>query len=473
MASITFAGIASGIDTEGLIKATSAASRQTKVTPLQKRVQELTDTNDALDTLTTRLLRLRTQVSKFGTLAGGPLEKSASTSDESILTAAASRGTPSGSYEVSVSQIAKNGVFSFSDRWAESTAVIKSSINNNAPAADRTIQIAVGLGTSQEIIDLELTDSTTPADIVQAFNGKATKAVATLVNVGSPSSPSFALSFTATSEGTQEGTVALITPTGSELSGGTSVLQSGTTQNAADAEFSISGISGTITRATNTINDVVQGLSLNLRSIGTSTVTVRDNVTGSTQLMRDFIDRLNEVITFTNESNQVTQEDQKNERITNFGPLSSSSVDEGIVNALRSIISSTQAPSGSSVRVFADLGVTTQRDGTLAFDETKFKAAVSKEPSSVETLLKKFSDATAPTGGTIDVYTRFNGLIDIVENSNKLSIDSANSRIAEAEKVISQAEEQARARFSRFESLMGNLQSQQSRLTSALASLGR
>jgi flagellar hook-associated protein 2 len=125
------------------------------------------------------------------------------------------------------------------------------------------------------------------------------------------------------------------------------------------------------------------------------------------------------------------------------------------------------------VRVFADLGVTTQRDGTLAFDETKFKSAVSKEPSSVETLLKKFSDATAPTGGTIDVYTRFNGLIDIVENSNKLSIDSANSRIAEAEKVISQAEEQARARFSRFESLMGNLQSQQSRLTSALASLGR
>ena len=473
MAGFTFAGIASGIDTESLIKATSAASRQTRVTPLQKRIQELTDTNDALATLTTRLTRLRTQANKFSTLAGGPLEKNASTSDEAVLTASAGRGTPTGSYEVSVSKVAKNGVFSFGDRWSSGSTVINSAIDDTAAATDRTVSISVGLGSSQEVIDLELTDTTTPADLVADFNGRSTKAVATLVNVGTTTTPSFALSFTAISEGTQEGTVALVSPTGSELLKGTPALQSGTTQDAADAEFSISGISGTITRPTNTVTDVVRGLSLNLRSVGSSTVTVRDNVTGSTQLMSDFVDRINEVITFVNEGNQVSQEDQKNEKVNTFGPLTTTSVDEGILTALRSAISSGQASSGSSIRVFADLGLTTQRDGSLAFDETKFKAAVTSEPSSVETLLRTLSDQIGRTGGTIDSYTRFNGLIDTTENGNKSSIESANTRIAEAEKAIARAEEEARARFARFESLMGNLQSQQSRLASALGSLGR
>jgi flagellar hook-associated protein 2 len=284
--------------------------------------------------------------------------------------------------------------------------------------------------------------------------------------------PNYAISFTATSEGTQEGTVALLSPIGSELSSGTPVLQGGTTQAAADAQFSITGVDGTITRSSNAVNNLVPGLSLNLRSVGTSTITVRDNVTASTQLMQDFVDQINEVITFTNEANLISQEDQRNERVTNFGPLSSTSIDEGILGALRSAISSSEAPSGTAVRIFADLGVTTQRDGTLAFDQDKFKEAVTDQPSSVDALLKKFGDTVGRTGGTIDVYTRFNGLIDTVKNSNTASIDSNNSRIAEAEKIILRAEDDARARFARFESLMGSLQNQQSRLTSALASLG-
>jgi flagellar hook-associated protein 2 len=173
------------------------------------------------------------------------------------------------------------------------------------------------------------------------------------------------------------------------------------------------------------------------------------------------------------EGNQVTQEETKQEKVNPFGPLTKTSVDEGIISALRTAVSSTQAPSGSAVRVFADLGIATQRDGTLSFDATKFRAAVTSEPSSVETLLKTFADQIGLTGGTIDNYTRFNGLIDGVENGNKLSIDNSNKRISEAEKVITQAEDQARARFARFESLMGNLQNQQSRLASALSSIGR
>lgn len=466
-----FSGIASGLDTDNLIKAASSATRQTKVTPLQKRVQELTDTNDALDTLASRLLRLRTQANKFSSLFGGPLEKSATTSNESVLTASAGRGTPSGSYEVNVSQLARNGVFSFNDRWSEPTAVINSSINNDAPAEDRTVKIAIGLGSSQETISLELTNETTPASLVDKFNAQATKGVASLVNVGTSSSPSYAISFTATSAGTQDGTVQLISPLGSELSAGTAVLQAGTSQAATDAQFSITGITGTISRSSNTVTNVVQGLSLNLRSTGTSTLTVRDNPTGSAQLVRDFVDQLNDVIKSTREANSVTQEDRKNEVVTLFGPLARTRVDEGIIGEIRNALAATGAPSGSSFRIFADMGLTTQRDGTFAFDEDKFRAAIAAEPSSVDTMLRTFGDTIGKTGGTIDLYTRFGGLIGDVKNANKASITDTNTRIAEAEKAITKTEEDARARYARFESLMSSRQSQGAQLSSILGSL--
>lgn len=473
MAGVSFSGIASGLDTESLIKAASSASRQIKVTPLQKQVQELTETNDALDALSSRLLRLRTQVTKFSSLLGGPLEKSATTSNESVLTATANRGAPTGSYEVVVSQLAKNGVFSFNDRWSDTSSVINSSINNSAPAEDRTVKIAIGLGSSQETISLELTNTTTPADLVASFNARATKGVAMLVNVGSPSSPSYAMSFTATSEGTQDGTVQLISPTGSELSAGAPVLQSGTTQAASDAQFSITGITGTITRSSNTVTNIVQGLSFNLRAVGTSTLTVRDNSAGSAQLVRDFVDQLNGVISYSKESNKTTQEDQKNELVTIFGPLTRSRVDEGILGEIRSAIASTSASSGSSIQIFADLGITTQRDGTFGFDEDKYRAAIAAEPTSVDSMMRTFGDTVGRTGGTIDLYTRFSGLIDGVRNANKTSITDTNKRISEAEKAITKAEEEARSRYARFESMMGNLQTQGSQLSSILASIGK
>jgi flagellar hook-associated protein 2 len=87
-------------------------------------------------------------------------------------------------------------------------------------------------------------------------------------------------------------------------------------------------------------------------------------------------------------------------------------------------------------------------------------------------VLQRFADAVAATGGTIDVYTRFNGLFDITTNSNKTLITSLNQQIADAEAQITRNEEQMRARFARLESQMSRMQQQQSSLTSALAGLG-
>jgi flagellar capping protein FliD len=86
--------------------------------------------------------------------------------------------------------------------------------------------------------------------------------------------------------------------------------------------------------------------------------------------------------------------------------------------------------------------------------------------------LQSFADTVGNTGGTIDIYTRFNGMFDMVTNGNKSQITNLNSRIADAERSIERQADDMRARFARLESLMGKLQQQQQSLTSALSGLG-
>jgi flagellar hook-associated protein 2 len=125
------------------------------------------------------------------------------------------------------------------------------------------------------------------------------------------------------------------------------------------------------------------------------------------------------------------------------------------------------------VRIFADLGITTQRDGSLKLDTNKLQQAISAEPSSVSTIFQGFADTVALTGGTVDQFTRFNGLIDITTRSNQSTIDELNRRISDAEASIQRQAEALKARYARLESIMGKMQNQQQSLTSALSGLSK
>src|SRR5262249_6960148 len=144
-----------------------------------------------------------------------------------------------------------------------------------------------------------------------------------------------------------------------------------------------------------------------------------------------------------------------------FGTLSNTRVDENALQTIRDAIAATVYSSGSSVKILPDLGITTERDGTLAFDTNKFNSAVSAEPNSVNSVLANFADRVSTTGGTIDVIVRFNGLLDTTITGNKNQIDDLNRRISDAEESILKQEERMRQQFANLESTISHLQSQQ------------
>jgi flagellar hook-associated protein 2 len=466
MAGVTFSGLASGLDTEGLINASTEASRATRVKPDQKRVTQLEETNTAITELSKKLETLRSNLRGFTTLSGGGVSKTGTSSKESVVSATAASSASNGSYSVTVDALASNHTFSFDTTYSGSNSALQSSLTGAEPADDRTVTFTVGTGSEQETVSVEVTDgSYTIQNFVDAFNAASAKARASLVNTGTVGSPAYKIVLTSSYEGTEKGLIA-------RSSFGTSLGNlSGYDENAAtNASLSVTGI-GTISRPSNSITDIIPGVTLSLNSLGISTIKIAEDTASTITRVQDIVDNFNDIVKFVADNNQVTREETGKEVTNTFAPLASTRIDDGVLQNLRDALASTKASGGTQVVIFADMGITTERDGTLKFDATKFQEAVSAEATSVGTILNSFADTTALTGGTIDQYTRFNGLLGVTTDANKTTITDLNQRIAEAEKQIQLQADALRQRYARLESLMSKLQSQQSSLSSALSSL--
>jgi flagellar hook-associated protein 2 len=466
MSTISFPGLASGLDTQSLIDASTAASRQTRVKPDQTRVTQLESTNTALEELSTKLETLRTNLKAFATLYGGGVSKTGTSSKESVVSATATSAASNGSYSVTVNELASNHTYSFDTTYTSTDSPIQSSLTGAEAAPDRTVTFAVGTGSEAETVSVEIPDgSYTIQQFADAFNNSSAKAHASVVNTGTTASPAYKLVISSMYEGTEKGMIAR-TALGSSLTNLT-----GYAENAAkDASVSIVGI-GTITRSSNSISDIIPGVSLSLNALGTSTVKISEDSASTTTKIQDFVDAFNEVVTYVSDNNAVTRQESGTEVTNNFAALASTRIDDTALQAVRDAFASAVASGGSSVRILADLGLATQRDGTIKFDTAKFQESLSAESASVGAILNSLADKAAVTGGTIDQYTRFNGLLGLTVSGNKTTISDLNARISDAEKDIQRQADSLKARYARLESLMGKLQNQQSSLTSALAGL--
>lgn len=463
---ISFSGLASGIDSSALIKATLDQSRAARIRPLQNRISSIKETNDSFSKLKELLGALNTAASKFRSVGGGALAKSAASSDETVATASANGSAVNGSYSINITQLARNANFSFNDRFAASSDAINSAVNNSAAEADRTVTVEVGSGDNLETISVVLTNTTTLSEFVEQFNAQSTKATASVVNVGTAGSPSYAITLASNNQGSDVGQLSV--SVGNEIeTAGSGALTNSTITQAQNAEFTLSGVAGTISKSTNSVSDLLPGLTFNLQSTGAATLSVKDDSAATASKMQQFVDAYNEIVKYISENDRVERDESGKDAKIIFGALSGTSLDEGLVTALRSAFSSSTT-SGTIVSSLADLGISTQRDGTLKFDSTVFSTALSDDPEGVRQITANLGETLSSVDGTIAQYTRFNGLIDVASKSGTDEITKLNARIGVIEAALAKEEESLMGRFARLEALIGKLNSQQSTLTQAL-----
>lgn len=461
MSTVSFSGLASGIDSSALIESLISQQRNARVAPLENKVSKYEDTKGSLNELKSLLNKLKESAEKFRVLSGGVLSKSTISTDETILSASTSNLAGLGNYDITVKDLAKTGSFSFKARYASST----DKVAGNLTGSD-TIRVKIG----EETTTLRIDKNTTLEGLVNTFNAQSTKGQASLINVGTSSSPSYALMFTSKESGLEEGAIEV--NVGGLLKSVNNDLDPtvGNLSQARNAKLSIAGLATDIERSSNTISDLIPGVSFKLNGTGTVNVSTGIDSDSTTATVKDFVDAFNKVVSYIKENDQVTSEKDGDETNIIYGSLSQTSLDESILSTIKNALTNSKT-SGGKVNILSELGITTNREGTLDFDAEKFEEALSKDYTSVEKIFTNLGEELGGVTGKIHQFTGYNALIDQGINTLTTQINDTNDKISNLESYLSRYEESLVKKYANLESLMGKLNSQANSLSSIIASI--
>lgn len=450
-----FSGLASGIDSKSLIDALIAAKEAVNV-KRQAEIDHLSSENSALDELNKKLLNLDDLISEFRTANSGGLSKKGSSSDPTVATATVGANANNAAYTLSVTSIANSANGSYNHSYSASTSYVSTSGSGD-------LTVTVGTGSDQVAITTTITaNSTTLEDLVNAINNDSNasgRVAASAVNVGTEASPDYRLVISTLNQGTAKGNLAL------SVDAAVTELSASTIDQATNASFSISGITGAITRSSNTISDVISGITFNLLDTGTSTISISNDADTTADKLSAIVDAYNDIVEYVNNNNTRTQDNQSNDRAMIYGSLAKSRVDDDFLSVFREKMAAASSDSGTSVTTLSELGISTNRDGTLEFDVDTFKQAVASDSVGVGEVLNSFADSVSGIEGSIYGFTQLEGYIDVAINSNNDQITNLEEAIAQLKRASDKYRERLQGQFNRLEQISGRLQQQQAALS--------
>jgi flagellar hook-associated protein 2 len=427
MASFTVGGLSTGVDYNELVSKLIEVQRQpikileNKKDDYNSKISSYSDLDSKLSTLRDAVDKLRTGANFF--------VKNASSSDTTVLDATASGTASSGNYTVSVTTLA-------SEEKEVHSGVLSSSTVVNSSGSDKVFAYTYS-GTTAT---LTVADGTTLDQLKNLINDDASNpgATATVVNDG-VAGDNYRLILTGNASGltntiTIDDAATTLDGTGSTVNFESSTFTENKT--AADSDFTVDGLQ--IKRSSNSITDVIDGLTLNLKKAGSSAIV---SVTADNDEIKDqvssFVDAYNDVAEFI-----ATNTDyDSNTKVS--GILSGESTARSIQSRLRSIVSGTVSGLSGSLSILAEIGITTDyKTGNLKLDSSKLDTKLSASLDDVADLFKDntngiateiysyIGDITSTVDGSITL--RKKGLTDVISNISN-TIESMEYRLDKQE----------------------------------------
>lgn len=151
------------------------------------------------------------------------------------------------------------------------------------------------------------------------------------------------------------------------------------------SEIIVDGI--TITSDSNTIEDAVDGVTLNLKALSeadkTMTVTVKEDTEKTEKAIQDVVEQYNSILTFVGEQLSVGNPSAEGNKT---GALVGDSSLMRLETGLRSLMTANVNNGSTSVKNMKDLGITVDREGKATLDTKKLKEALASDPAAVKNL---------------------------------------------------------------------------------------
>jgi flagellar hook-associated protein 2 len=313
--------------------------------------------------------------------------------------------------------------------------------------------------------------SDTPAGIVSAINGSNTGVTATLVDTGTGSN-SFRIMLAG-----QTGKNGVFTLTSNPDLGFHDSANS--LQSAQDAILSYEGL--TVTRSSNTIDDVIGGATINLMS--TSTSDVRLTITNDRSTLKSNIQAM---VSTYNDLLSLFNEISDEETGTEFsGALSDdSSLVRYLTNKIHSTVFADSSTASGDISALRSLGLSMSQYGKITFTEGTFDAAVVSNYDDIVTMLTADSSneniyASGNKGLAQDIMsvledlTDSTGIVTLREATAKSEKSGHEEALINLEKRMDVIYNRYLAQFNAMEGLMATLDSTKDYLTSQFETLSK
>lgn len=453
MGILSIGGLATGLDTNTIVDQLVALERRRAVGSLEAQKLQAEAHEIALQTFNTKVLTLLTAVDKLRD-ANEVLARTATSSNADLVTASAANGAAPGATSLSVTALARSAI--------ATSATGTSSADDTVASGSGSFAFQVGTGSVQTVA---LDTSTTLQGLATSINDLNAGVTATVINIGTAATPDHRLHLATAGTGVSN-SLAIITDD--------TTLGVAVTQAAANASFTISGFASTLSRETNSFDDVLPGVTLTLLGTGgPTTVTVATDADATAALVDDVVKAYNDIITFVADESAVVQDADSEDREVSAGPLAFDRTVDSILDTLRANVSDPVSGLPGVYSILAQLGVDTQQDGTLAFDQAEFKVALADDEGALSQLLGGAGAVDGVADRLHDYLTgitQAGGLIEISTESLSEQIASLEDRILAGERNLDQFEASLRASFVSLEILVSSLKTQGAFLESFFSS---
>lgn len=394
---ISSPGIGSGLDINSIVSQLLAAERQ------------------PLDALNQREAEYQAQLSAFGKVksalatfqaAAKSLDSdkfrmlNASPSDSSLFTASAGATAAPGTHSVEINQLAQNhmlasaGFSGIGESVGSGTLTIRfgsydsasNTFTQNADKASASITIDASNGSLAGIRDaINAANAGVRASIINDGTATGYRLVLSSADSGAANGMKITVSDSDGNSLDDNGLSRLAFDPEASAGNGKNLIQ---TAAARDAQLLIDGIA--ITRPSNTVSDAIPGVTLNLARTNAglpATLEISRNAEAVAESVQSFVDAYNDA---SRTLRELTAYDDASKQAA---VLQGDSTMRMLQTQLRSMLN-TPIPSTGSLTTLSQIGVSFQKDGTLAVDAAKLQTAITEHFDDIGSLFAASARST-------------------------------------------------------------------------------
>ena len=440
MATISAAGIGSGLDIESIITSLMEVE-QIPLQSLQVKAGDLLTQVSAYGTLRSHLATFQDAVNKLSATEDFNFYN-ATSGDPDAYTVTADNTAAPGSYAVSVDNLA----------MAHKLGSTASIANSGTAIGNVGDQMTITVGSESFTVDM----GGQSLSVVQNLINEATDNVGVTAGIVQESDTSVHLVLTSQNTGTANAISVAFTDSGDNPIA--DPLGMSQIQAAEDAQITIDN-TYIITRSSNSISDAVSGVTFELlaETASTTSMSIARDGDAITSAVSGLVDAYNTLMSSIGEL--------RNGELNGDGTL------RLIESQVRNMVGGVMGVEGD-YKYASQVGITFEKEGTLSFDSAELTTALETDREAVVDFFSNADDGLAvKLDSLIESMLQTSGLIDAKEDGLNARVDATNDQIDRMEYRLILTERRYRAQYTALDTLMGQLQSTSAWLTGQLSTL--